>query len=129
MRTLEKKQRIRRVIYSVPSLIVLLIVTIFLVRGVFGILVKERESGKDSKNMKDEINTLVTRESELKERIHRLETEEGMQNEIRERFNVTQEGEFVAVIVDDRGISASTDDSMLPWYRKFLNVIISFYEY
>src|SRR3989344_4411273 len=88
MRTLEKKQRIRRVIYSVPSLIVLLIITIFLVRGAFGVLIKDRE-----------------------------------------RFNVTQEGEFVAVIVDDRGISTSTDDSMLPWYRKFLNVIISFYEY
>lgn len=89
---------------------------------------KEIESRKDSKNLEEQMSVLVTRESELKENIRRLETEEGIRDEIREKFNVTQEGELVAVIVDDRRFSSSTDDLSLPWYRKILNVIMSVYE-
>ena len=63
--------------------------------------------------------TLVLRERELKEGIDRLKTEEGLKEEIKERFNVTQEGEQVAVIVDRKEVSSSTDSSVLPWYKRF----------
>lgn len=85
---------------------------------------KEIESRKDSKNLEEQMNALVAREPELKESIRRLETEEGIKDEIRGKFNVTQEGELVAVIVDDRRATSSTDDSSLPWYKKFWLVIM-----
>lgn len=89
---------------------------------------KETESRKDLRNLAERADVLIAREAELKEGIRRLETEEGIKDEIRERFNVTQEGELVAVIVDDRRTASSTNGSMLPWYRKVLNVMMSFYE-
>lgn len=89
---------------------------------------KERESRERLTNLEEKAGSLVIRERELKEGIRRLQTEKGVKDEIRERFSVTQEGELVAVIVDDRRVSTSTDPSLWPWYRKFWNVIISLYE-
>lgn len=124
MRELQRKQKIKRVIYSIPSLIILLVVAFFLVRGATAVINKERESSARSKDLKEKMITLTAREQELKEGISRLQTEEGIKNEIKERFSVTQEGEYVAVIVDDRRVSSSTDGSAMPWYKRFWIVIM-----
>ena len=85
---------------------------------------KEWTSSERLGNLEKKMATLVLREQELSEDIARLETEEGIKDEIKERFSVTQEGEFVAVIVDEKGVSSSTDNSTLPWYKKLWSVIM-----
>ena len=107
--------------YSMPALITLSLVAFFFVKGAVGILGKERESRRLAKDLKDEKAVLVEREQELKEDISRLKTEEGIQNEIRSKFSVTREGEYVAIIVDDRRLSTSTDASGPRWYKKWWN--------
>ncbi|MDO8729236.1 MAG: hypothetical protein Q7K26_05145 [bacterium] len=124
----QRKQRIRRIIYSIPSLIALSFMTFLLAKGAVLVMNKEWQSKAQSKNLEQKMATLVIRERELRENIARLETEEGIKDEIRRRFSVTQEGELVAVIVDDSRVSTSTDSSLWPWYKKFWNVIISLYE-
>ncbi|MDP3763716.1 MAG: hypothetical protein Q8Q92_03655 [bacterium] len=119
MKELRRKQKIRRIIYSIPLLVALLILAFFLARGALRVLNKEWESSTRLKNLAEKAAVITLREQELKENIARLQTEEGVKDEIKERFNVTQEGEHVAVIVDDRGLSSSTDTSTLPWYKKF----------
>ncbi|MDO8569789.1 MAG: hypothetical protein Q7R89_03405 [bacterium] len=120
----QRKQRIRRVIYSAPSLIVLLLIAFLLAKGAVGVMNKEWESREQSNNLEGKTAALVTRERELRENIARLETEEGIKDEIRKRFSVTQEGELVAVIVDDSRVSTSTDSSLWPWYKKLWFAII-----
>jgi len=124
MQELQKKQRVRRIIYSLPLLIVLFIITFFLAKGAIGVMNKERESSRISKDLEEKAKIFSLREQELEEDIARIQTEEGIKDEIKERFSVIQEGEHVAVIVDERNSSSSTDDSTLPWYRKFWNVIM-----
>lgn len=80
---------------------------------------KEWESSKRVKDLEGKAATLILREQKLREGIGRLETEEGIKEEIKERFNVTAEGEHVAVIVDRKEVSSSTDPSALPWYKRF----------
>jgi len=126
MEKFQKTQRIRRGIYSIPSLIVLSLITFFLVKGAWRVMNKERESEEQSKTLEEKAVALVVRERELREKIGRLETEDGIKDEIRERFNVTQEGELVAVIVEDKDnkVSTSTDSSLWPWYKKIWFAII-----
>src|SRR3989338_6930515 len=124
MKELQRKQKIRRMIYSVPSLIVFSIIAFFLARGALRVLNKEWESAARLKNLTENAMVITLREQELKKDIARLQTEEGVKEEIKERFSVIQEGERVAVIVDDRGVSSSTDTSALPWYRRFWDAII-----
>ena len=85
---------------------------------------KEWESAARLKNLTEKAMVITLREQELKKDIARLQTEEGVKEEIKERFSVIQEDERVAVIVDDRGVSSSTDTSTLPWYKRFWIVIM-----
>lgn len=124
MRELQRKQKMRRIVYSFPSIILLLIISFFLAKGAAGVLIKERESSKRSRELEDKMVMLSVREQELKKEILGLETEEGIKGEIKERFNVTAEGEQVAVIVDDKRNASSTDKSLWPWYKKLWSAII-----
>ena len=118
MKELQRKQGIRRIVYSIPSLIILSIIALILTKGALGVMNKERTSSELSKDLEEKAAALVLREQELREGVRRLETEEGIKDEIREKFSVTEEGELVAVIIDDRGASSSTDSSTFPWYKK-----------
>lgn len=110
--------------YSMPALVALSFLTFFFVKGMVGVLGKERETRRLARGLESEVAALVVREKELRKDIGLLETEEGVQNEIRGKFSVTREGEYVAIIVDDRRSSTSTDNLALPWYKKFWNVIM-----
>ena len=118
MKELEKKQKIRRIIYSIPSLIILLIIAFLLTKGALGVMKKQWTRSERSRSLEERAAALVLREQELMESVRRLETEEGIKDEIREKFSVIEEGELVAVIVDDQGVSNSAGDSMLPWYKR-----------
>lgn len=128
MKELQRKQKIRRIIYSFPSLIILSIIAFFFAKGAVKIIDKEWESSKRVKDLEGKAATLILREQELREGISRLQTEEGIKDEIKERFSVTEEGEHVAVIVDMKEISSSTDRSTLSWYKRFWIAIISLYD-
>jgi len=128
MKELQRKHKIRRVLYSIPALILLLVLTIVLTRGAIRVMGKRLESAEYAKELEQRATALVLREQELEESIARLETEEGKEEEIRERFSVTQEGEYVAVIVDDRNASTTTVDTSLPWYKRLWDAIIPPYE-
>ncbi len=124
MKELQRKQRIRRMLYSVPSLIVLLIITFFMARGVVRVVAKARESARQAMILEKKAVSLATREEELNKDIARLQTEDGVKDEIREKFSVTEAGEHVAIVVDDRRVSTSTDTSTWPWYKRLWNAII-----
>ena len=118
MKELQRKQRIRRIIYSVPSIVLLSLVAFLLANGAVKIADKELESSARVRDLEVKAAALVLRGQELKEDIARLETEEGIKEEIKDKFNVTQEGEYIAVIVDERRSATSTDASELPWYKR-----------
>lgn len=124
MKEFQRKQKARRVLYSFPSLIIVFIVAILLARGAIGILTKERESSARIVDLKERATSLSLREQELREGVTRLQTEEGVKDEIKNKFSVTQEGEYVAIIVDDRRVFTTTDNVKLPWYKRLWNDII-----
>ena len=128
MREFQRKQKIRRIVYSAPSLIVLTIIVLLLAKGAVKIVDKERESSERARDLEEKTSVLILREQELREGIARLKTEEGIKDEIKGKFSVTQEGEYVAIIVDERRLSTSTDSSTSPWYRKFWDAIMSLYD-
>ncbi len=124
MRELQRKQKVRRAMYSIPSLVILAFVTFFLVRGGWRVVEKEQESRASSNELASKTTALTLRQQELKADLARLKTEEGIKSEIRERFSVTEEGELMAIIVDDDGSSSTTDRSTMPWYKKVWSVIM-----
>ncbi|MDO8424200.1 MAG: hypothetical protein Q7S54_01145 [bacterium] len=118
MKELQRKQRMRRLMYSIPTLCLLALVSFALAKGAFGIFVKERESSRVVRELEEKTLAAEERKSTLEASIARLLTEEGIVEEIKNKFNVTREGEYVAIIVDERFKATTTDVSGEIWYKR-----------
>lgn len=124
MKELRQKQRMKQVLYSWFSLILLTVLTFFIAKGSVELMSKERESAKRLTALEFETEELEVRETELHNNIAKLGTEEGIIEEIRGKFGVTREGEYVAIIVDERSESASSSVVVdHPWYKKLWDAI------
>ena len=126
MKELQQRQRMRRIIYSIPTLLILALFAAFMTKGAVGVIQKDRESSSMLSELQDKAAALVSREGELKAGIADLHTEKGIKDEIRERFGMIQDGEHIAIIVDEKNSATSSNDSLLPWYQKVWHVIINF---
>ncbi len=120
MRELQQKQRIKHRIYSIPVLVGFMIIIIFVIRGTYGVVMKNRESAQSVNNLKAKMATLSDREAQLKAEIARLGTSEGIDTLIKEKFSVSKEGERVAVIVDESNtsVSSSTGETKINWFQR-----------
>ncbi len=83
--------------------------TFLLAKGAVGVMIKERGSAQRVASLETKSLELEKREVELVSEIKRLETPEGVEKEIREKYNVAQEGEYMAIIVDERKKATTTD--------------------
>ncbi len=110
--------------YSLPTLILLAIIAFILAKGAIRIIVKEDGSRKRVDSLQAEIALNTARIEELKGRINRLGTPEGIEDEIKDKFSVVPPGEYVAIIVDDKRPATTTDGSEIPWYKKIWSAII-----
>lgn len=124
MKELQQRQKFKRRLYSMPSLAIALVLSVALVRGAYGILLTERESSREVGLLAAEVGALSAREVVLKAAIQKLQTEEGIEEEIKSKFNVAKPGEQVAVIVDRPERAASTTEQKVPWWKGLLNAII-----
>ncbi len=124
MKELRQKQIVKRRLYSTPVLVILLIVTGLIIHSTYKIVQKYRESAGYVDALKQKANDLASREIQLKGDITRLGTDEGIDTEIKEKFNVSKEGERVAIIVDQANNSSNTATSTEHWWKRLWGSII-----
>ena len=126
MRELERKQKIRKRLYSVPVLIVLLAVLV--IRGTWQVIEKMQESQGYVKTLRDDVAAKEARQAELETGIAKLETTSGVESEIKGKFSVKKEGEQVAIIVDARESAPTTTPEKPSWFGSFWNTIKSLWQ-
>ena len=124
MQELRQRQKIKRRLYSTPSLIFFTIIALLLIRGTFGVVEKELESSSKMNALNASKQSLVSRQAELKSSIDSIQTDAGIEKEIKEKFNVSKTGEHVVVIVDPKPIASSSIPNLTPWYKKLWNSIM-----
>jgi cell division protein FtsB len=118
MRELQERQKIKKRLYSKPVLLILVAVTLLIMRGTYVVMKKERESARVVAVLQAKADELALRQTELKTSITRLETDEGIEGEIKERFNVSRPGEYVVVIVDAKDKASTTATTTTLWYKR-----------
>lgn len=118
MRELENRQKFRRRLYSMPALAALLVMTVLLVKGAYTMVLTERESAEGAEFLALEVASLSAREAVLGEAIEKLNTEDGIEEEIKSKYNVAREGEYVAVIVDRPERGATTTQEKKSWWKR-----------
>ena len=102
MQRFERRRKIRRMFYSPLTVIVVLIVVVLLGRSAWGVYKKSRISGEARDTAREELQALQSREKDLSRELKALETESGMEAELRNRLQIVRPGEEVFIILDEK---------------------------
>lgn len=125
MKELQRKQKAKQRLYSNPVLVGLGIVTLLLVRGVYGVLIKAHTSAQGVGTLTTQVAALSQKELQLKDDVARLKTDAGIDEEIKQKFNVSADGEKVAIVVDNQGTTTASSTAPESWYKRAWSAIIS----
>ncbi len=125
MRELQRKQKIKQRLYSTPALAVFAILSLILMKGAAGVLLKAHQSSNDVVALEIKAVELTQQEERLTGEIHKLTTTAGIDEEIKQKFNVSAQGEHVAVIVDPEVDNNTTASTTRHWYRRIWDGILS----
>jgi cell division protein FtsB len=100
MREFQERKNRKKKLYSVWTLLFLLVVIFLLTRGVLGVYEKEKSTKIDLQHLESQKADLENRYDAISKQANTLQTEAGLETAIREKFDVAKKGEGVIVIVD-----------------------------
>lgn len=85
--------------YSKASIIILAILLVMFAKGAWGMYGKMQASAEAKETAEMELRRLTERKDNVSREIGRLKTKEGLETEIRGKFNVAMPGEEVIILV------------------------------
>ncbi len=118
------KKKNNNFLYSPFILFVLFCFLILFIYNMVGLVKKERETTKKRDLMLSNIETLRNREKVLNSEIEKLKTEEGVEEIIRDKYQVVKEGEKMVVIVDENKevitlVEKDMKHGFVNWFKSF----------
>lgn len=121
----QQKRKVKGLMYSKATLYILGVVVLIVLHSTWSVYKKKAES-EDMKNLTlQRVMELRTRDSDLRSKIERLDTEAGVEEEIRSKFSVAKENEAMVVIVADEDSKATTTlpkrgfwNGLKDWFKK-----------
>lgn len=126
MRRLEKR-KIKKRIYSWWTVIILGGILVFSALNVWDVYKKYAESKNNISGLQDRYASSQDRKVDLDGRIEYLHSERGVEEEIREKFNVAKDGEQVIVIVDQKPQEDGVVETNENPIRRFWSTIFDFF--
>ncbi len=105
----QQKKTVRMIMYSKVTLFVLFVLVVLFCRGVWNVYQKEKFSRDGLAVAEKKYADLSVRKDFLESQIQKMKTEEGLEEEIRNKFSVTKKGEVSVLIVDSS--SSTVEDS------------------
>jgi cell division protein FtsB len=110
MREFQDRKKMRKIFYSRKMVVLLFVISGLLVFSTTKVYFKSREAVSKSQETKKELDELNNRNAKLEEDVSRLQKESGVEQEIREKFNVQKPGERVLIIVEKNGENGKIDN-------------------
>ena len=123
-----EKKKLRKILYSNGTLIALLVVFVVLAKGTWNIYMKEREAELSRVDTDNQVASLTSRQAFLENEVAKLKTENGIEREIREKYDVAKPGEQVFVIVKSTTTSETTDMPQQSFSQRFGSWFSSFFK-
>jgi len=107
--------------YAPITLVILFCVLVLFIYNTVGLIKKERQTANRKELVQDQIENLNKRKSSLEGDISKLETEEGKEEIIREKYQVAKEGEKMVIIVDSKNNIDSVKEEVVVDRHGFWN--------
>ena len=96
-----EKRKIRAILYSKATIVVLAVIVFFLSASTYERFTIEREMAARLDDKRQELNVLKNRLDVLGSNVEHLKNERGVEEELRSRFDAIKEGEQVVIIIDE----------------------------
>jgi hypothetical protein len=122
MRHFQRKKGWRVFLESWPVVGILLFMVLFFAWGVIGLLHKMEVTRQNKKNAEVRVAELELQKEQLTADIDKLNTPEGKEASIREKFGLAKEGEREIVIVEDPEAEAAKEESSSGFFSFFVNL-------
>lgn len=120
----QRKKKTRRYFNSPILTAVLILVLVFLVFSGRNIFLKKKGVDYQYDLANSESRSVQDEKVFLSEEIKHMSTDRGIEEEIRKKFGVAEEGEMMAVIIEpeDNGVQAVSPDEEKGFWSKFLDL-------
>ena len=118
MYNFQQRKKVRKALSSRWAFFILLLITLLLVKGAWGVYIKMRESDEFLRKSEKSLQNAHSRKVELSASIEHLKTSEGVEREIRGKFNVAKPGEEIIMIVDQKDLGKEEEQGRIPWYTR-----------
>lgn len=102
MRNFQEKKTARNIIQTWPFLLLFSGILIFFAWGVIRFLVKLEETSNNRDIAELKVSELNKNKTKLVSDIESLQTDKGLEENIRQKFGLAKEGEGLIVVVDDK---------------------------
>ena len=102
MKSFQRKKGWRDIVQSKPVLFLLAMLVLFFAWGVVGFMGKMQLTIENRKIAEDRLKELQDKKIKLSSDISKLNTEQGIEENIRLKFGLAKEGEGVIVVVPDQ---------------------------
>jgi len=116
----KEKKKIRQAFHSRYFLALSIVFVVLLSRGAYGVYQKSEESREKLETAKRELSSLEKREERLLANISRLQTDRGIEEEIRGKFRVAKEGEEMIILLDGKEEKTEVKKVEKRWWEKWM---------
>lgn len=96
-----EKRKIRGILYSKTVFVLLILLAILLSISVYNRFIVAQDTRVKLNERKEDLKELEMRAETLQAKVEYLENERGIEEELRNRFDVAKEGEQVVIILED----------------------------
>jgi cell division protein FtsB len=122
---LQIKKKFKKISVSPLAVILVLILAVFLGRASWIAFERNKSAAELLANLEEKRRELENRQSIISSSLVKLETDAGVEEEIRNKFGMQKDGEKTIVIVDSNQSNSETGDKK-NWWSKIRNFFNDF---
>ena len=122
MRNFQEKKGLRHIIQSKLALMLLGVIIFVFAWSVIQLMGKTRETAKYKNIVEDKVAELQKGKEKFSSDIAKFQTEEGIEENIREKFGLAKEGENMVVIVEDKNLPEKQEIESKGFFSFFKNL-------
>ncbi|MFA6446295.1 MAG: septum formation initiator family protein [Candidatus Paceibacterota bacterium] len=122
MRDFQEKRKWKRVLYSKGILFVLVVLLIIVAQATWKVFQKQHLAKDNAALVTRELADLEGRNTELSAQIDEMNTDRGVEDVIRDSYQVAKEGEQMVIVVDGHVDNNIEPLATTTWWGKIMNL-------
>ena len=122
MREFQEKRKLKKFLHSRYAIGFLVLIALLMSQAVLGVHKKYEKSKDMALRAKSDLAALAVQENELRDALKDLETPEGREREVRDRFGLVKENERLIILVDNTTAAEEVVPAHRGLWERFLDL-------